>query len=33
MGSLLPSLVPAKRAAAFTASFWWYYGYTVEGAV
>jgi len=33
MGKLAPSTVRISRAAAFTVSFWWYSGYTVEGAV
>jgi len=32
MGSLAPSTARDLHAA-FTASFWWYYGYRVEGAV
>jgi hypothetical protein len=33
MGSRLPSIVGIAPVAAFTASFWWYSGYQVEGAV
>jgi hypothetical protein len=28
-----PSSVRPAAAAVFTATFWWYYGYRVEGAV
>jgi hypothetical protein len=33
MGSPLPSAAGTTVGVAFTASFWWYYGYKVEGAV
>jgi hypothetical protein len=33
MGSLAPSTVRIVPVAAFAASFWWYSGCQVEGAV